>query len=260
MVELLVFLRLAWLGLLRDFKVFAFFLLFDAARTIVLMSWDYHSHFYEHVWSISAPIETFLIFLVVLELSHRIQEPFPGETGNRTTGLFAFLIGLTVSLGISMATHPQLINRPLALLTGFANRCVLTGCVLGLLAQGTYLIMVSAPLLANIKLHRRVLLVFMTVAVISSFTISLTHPGIDIRLWTRVLRSFIHLGCFCAWGLGFRRMFSDLWDYEGCNPWNSRDYPTDAQLAEVLVYKRRHRLALEATAAAAQKSRNISIS
>lgn len=235
--EILLFVRLAWLGLLRELKVFAIFLAFDAVRTLILLEWDYHSHSYVYIWSISAPIGTFLLFCVTLELLRRLREPFPKEPVNRTVALFGFLAGLTVSVFASILLHPYVIHRPLALLTVIANRSVLSGCILGLLAQGVYLTLGDAPLLSNMRLHRRILLVFMTAAVIASFTAGLKHR--ELAEWIQFLREFSQFGCFCYWTLALRPMFSDLWNFKG--------YPTGAQLAEILVDRRRQRLMLGAT-------------
>jgi hypothetical protein len=232
--EILLFVRLAWLGLLREFKIFAFFLIFDAVRTITLLSWDYHSLSYEYIWAVSAPIWTLLLSAVALELSRGLREPFLEETGNRTAALFGFLTGLTVGLLISMVTHPQLIHRPTVLLAVFGNRCMVSGCILGILAQGAYLALGSAPLVANLRLHRRVLLSFMTAIVVASFGASSKQR--ELAEWVFLLRSVTLLGCFCVWIGGFRRMFCDLWDIKG--------KPTDAQLADIIVYNRRRQMAV----------------
>ncbi|MGA8026969.1 MAG: hypothetical protein WB992_07465, partial [Bryobacteraceae bacterium] len=49
--EIFLLVRLAWLGLLREFKIFSIFVAFDAALTIVLSRWDYHSPSYEWFWA-----------------------------------------------------------------------------------------------------------------------------------------------------------------------------------------------------------------
>lgn len=230
--------RLAWLGLLREFKIFALFLAFDAVRTITLLSWDYHSHSYEYIWAVSAPIWTLLLSAAALELSYGMREPMPREPSNRNVALFGFLTGLTVSLSISMLTHPQLIHRPAVLLTVFGSRCMLSGCILAIFAQGLYLMLGTAPILANCRLHRRILLWFMTAIIVASFTSNSEHR--QLAEWIELLRSFSLLGCFCAWTLSFRRMFSDVWDGTGV--------PTSSEMADLIVYDMRRQKARVRTA------------
>lgn len=225
--EILLFVRLASLGLLREFKIFSIFLAFDAALTVALSRWDYHSPSYEWLWAMSVPIWTLLLAGASLELSRGLRQPFPQETGNRTVGLYGFLIGLTVSVAACMLAHPQLIYRPAVLLSVFGKRCILSGCILGIISQGAYLILARAPLVANWRLHRRTLLTFMTALVIGSFAATSNH--LEYAEWIRLLNATAFFCCFCVWIVGLRPAFSHL-DW-----WVPSEMPTDAQLAELIV-------------------------
>lgn len=227
--ELLLLVRLAWLGLLREFKIFSIFLGFDAALTVALSRWDYHSPSYEWLWAVSTPIWTLLLAGVCFELWHRLREPFPTETGNRTAALFGFLIGLTVSVAACMLAHPQLIYRPAILLTVFGKRCILSGCILGILAQGAYLWIGGAPLMANWRLHRRILIGFMTALVIGSF--AATSNNVPFAEWIRLANTASFLGCFCVWSISLRPAFNSLSALSRTS--------IDEQLADTIVLNRR---------------------
>jgi hypothetical protein len=227
--EVILLVRLAWLRLLREFKIFSLFLAFDGACTVALMGWDYHSYSYEWVWALSAPVLTLLFGAASLELSRGVRQAFPKETGSRTTALYGFLIGMTVSAVCSMLAHPQAISRSAILFTIISRKCILSGCVLGILAQGAYLTMGSAPIMANWRLHRRVLLTYMTAAVIGLFAASSKHR--QYAEWVSLLRSELFLGCFLTWITELKPAFSNLWDGLG--------YPTEEQVAENIAFHHR---------------------
>jgi hypothetical protein len=228
--EVLLFVRLAWLGLLREFKIFSIFLAFDAALTVFLSRWDYHSYGYEWVWAISAPVWTLLLSAASLELWWGLRQPFPQETGNRTVGLYGFLIGMTVSAVTSMLAHPQVILRSAVLFTIISRRCILSGCILGILAQGVYLALGRAPLVANWRLHRRILLMYMTAIVIASFAAPSSLR--EYAEWINLSRVVSLCCCFCVWIVGLRPAFRRL------DSWIPSEMPTDAQLAELIVFNR----------------------
>jgi hypothetical protein len=241
--EVILLVRLAWLGLLREFKIFSIYLVFDAVRTSALSRWDYHTYGYEWVWTISVPLSTFLLAAASLELSHGLREPFPKETGNRITALYGFLIGMSVSAVASMLTHPQAISRSGVLLAIIGRRSILSGCILAILAQGAYLRLGDAPLTANWRLHRRSLLTYMTAIVIGLFAATAKHR--QYAEWIYLLRSISLFGCFCMWTVGLRRLFSNLWMPSSSElPWGS-EFPSDAQIAETVVFNRRARVALD---------------
>jgi hypothetical protein len=227
--EVLLLVRLAWLGLLAEFKVFSIFLGFDAALTVALSRWDYHSPSYEWLWAVSAPIWTLLLAAASLELSRGIRQAFPQETGNRTAALFGFLIGLTVSAVACMLAHPQLISRPAVLVTVFGKRCILSACILGIISQGAYLWLGDAPLMANWRLHRRILIALMVALVIGSFAATSTH--LQYAEWIRLSNTISFFGCLSVWITGLRPAFNSLSTF-------SRT-PTDEQLADIIVFNRR---------------------
>ena len=229
--EVILLVRLAWLGLLREFKIFSLFLAFDIVCTVVLMEWDYHSYGYEHMWAVSSPVWTLLLAGAALELSRGLRQPFPQETGNRTIGLYGFLIGITVSAVASMLAHPEAISRSAVLFTVISRRCILSGCILGILAQGAYLMLGEAPIMANWRLHRRTLLTCMT-AIVSSLFVSASSIGQYVP-WVNLLRGVALFGCVCVWIIGLRPAFSRL------DSWIPSEMPDDAQLAELIVFNRR---------------------
>ena len=233
--EVILLVRLAWLGLIREFKIFSIFVAFDLFLTVALSRWDYHTYGYEWIWAISAPLWTLLLAAASLELSRGVRQAFPTETGNRIAALYGFLIGMSLSAIASMLAHPQAISRSAVLLTIIGRRSILSGCILAILAQGVYLWLGDAPLMANWKLHRRLLLTYMAVAVIGLFAATAKNRQYAdfIYLW----RSISLFGCFCVWGLGLRRLFSNLWMPA------SSEFPSDAQIAETVVFNRRARAA-----------------
>ena len=224
--ELILLVRLAWLKLLQEFKIFSVFLAFDAILTVALLSWDYHAYGYEWIWAVTAPLWTLLLAGAAFELSRGLSQPFPSETGNRNAALYGFLIGMTVSAAASMLAHPQAVLRPAVVLSILNRQCILSGCILGIVSQGAYLALGGAPLLANWKLHRRLLLTFLTVLVIGLFaSTAKQRQYVD---WSNLLRSISFLGCFCVWIAGFKPAFSHLRRPSGSL--------TNAELADTLVF------------------------
>jgi len=230
-MEVILLVRLAWLGLLSEFKIFSLALVYDAVRTAALMRWDYHSYGYEWIWAASSPAWTVLLAGATVELSRGLRQPFPQEIGNRITALFGFLIGMSVTAVASMLTHPQAILRSSVLFTIITRRCILSGCILGILAQGAYLFIGEAPLMANWRLHRRTLLTYMTATVIASFAATSKHR--QYVPWINLLRGISLFGCVSVWITGLRPVFSHL------DSWVPSEMPNDAQLAELLVFNRR---------------------
>jgi hypothetical protein len=232
--EVILLIRLARLGLLWEFKIFSIFIAFDAALTVALAGWDYHLYSYESIWALTTPIWTLLLAGASLELMRGVVQAFPRETINRTVALYGFLIGMTVSAGASMWTHPQAIMRSPILLMVIGRRSILSGCILAILFQGAVLFIGDAPIVANWKLHRRILLALLTAYVVNLYATTAQHRYYGD--WSNLLRGVTLFGCFCAWSLCLRRMFCDLWDFRGV--------PTDEQVAEIIVYNRRRQEAL----------------
>jgi|SRR5579875_103254 len=231
--EVILLIRLAWLGLISEFKIFSLFIAYDAVLSAVLNRFNYHTYGYEWIWAVTAPLWTLLLAGASLELMRGLVQPIPSETINRTARLYGFLLGMTMSVGASMLTHPQTIMRSAILLTIIGRTSILAGCILAILAQGAVLLIGDAPIMASWRLHRRLLLTLLTAVVISLFTLTAQHRQyVD---WFNLLQNLTFLGCLCAWTVGLRRMFSDPWDLEGI--------PTDNQLAEIIVYDLRQRTA-----------------
>ncbi|MBV9762384.1 MAG: hypothetical protein JO340_17620 [Acidobacteriaceae bacterium] len=195
--EIILLIRLTWLGLLKDFKLFAIYLAFDAVRTAALAGWNYHALSYEWVWATTVPLSTLLLASASIELSYGLRQPFPSETGNRAFGLYGFLIGMTVSAVASMLAHPQAILRSTVLLTIIGRRCILTGCVLGILAQGAYLLVGGAPLIANWRLHRRILLTYLAAVVIALFASTTSQK--QYAEWINLICNTSLFACFWLW-------------------------------------------------------------
>lgn len=233
--EVILLVRLAWLGLLREFKVFSLFLAFDAVSTAALIGWNYQSNGYEWVWAVSSPLFTLLLAGAVYELSRGLIQPIPRETGSRITALYGFLIGMTISAVASMLAHPQAILRSTVLFTIISRKCILSGCILGILAQGAYLTLGGAPLIANWRVHRRILLTFMTALVVGLFTANSKHR--QFAEWMGLLRDSSLFACLCLWITAFRPVFS--------NVWNGFGTPTDAQFAETITFRLRSEARLD---------------
>jgi hypothetical protein len=233
--EVILLVRLAWLGLMREFKIFSFYLAFDAVRTAALVGWGYHSYGYEWVWAVSAPVSTLLLAGASIELSRGLRQPFPQETGNRTATLYGFLIGMTVSAAAAMLAHPEAVSRYAVLLTIISRKCILSGCIVGILAQGAYLMLGGAPLITNWRLHRRILLTYITAIVIGLFAASWNQR--QYAEWISLLRSVSLLGCFCVWIASLRPAFSNAWDGLGT--------PSLAQIAEIIAFNHRSKVLLD---------------
>lgn len=228
--EVILLVRLAWLGLLKEFKVFSAYLLFDALRTVALLGWDYHSHSYEWMWAVSSPLWTLSIAAVSLELSGGLRQAFPQENGNRIAALYGFLFGMTATAVVCMVTHPDAIARPGILLAIIANRCVFSGCILAILAQAAYLKIGGAPLMDAWRTHRRLLLLYMAALVIGSFASTLHNR--PLGRWISLTRDTSLLGCCCVWIIAVQPAFRKL---------RVRPAAADEQLAENIVYNRRLR-------------------
>jgi len=224
--EVILLIRLAWLGLIREFKIFSLFLAFDAAFTLTLLGWDYHAYSYERIWTVVTPVWTLLLAGAALELSRGLRQAFPRETINRGAALYGFLIGMTVSVGAAMLTHPQAIMRSAVLLMNIGRTAILSGCIVGILAQGVCLFIGSAPVMANWRLHRRILLAYFTAFLMASLTINSRNR--HFAEWISLLSNVSLFGCFCGWITALRPAFSHLWDGVG--------YPTEDQVADNIVF------------------------
>jgi hypothetical protein len=207
--ELILLVRLAWLGLLREFKIFAIYLIFDAIRTVTLASWDYHALSYELIWATTVPMATILLAGASFELSGGLRRPFRSETGNRAFGLYGFLIGMTVGALVAMLAHPQAVHRSAILLVIIARKSVLTGCIVGILAQSAYLTLGDAPLLANWRLHRRLLLTYTTAVVVGLFATGSTNR--QYVEWVNLSSSILLFSCFCVWTILLSPAFKQSW-------------------------------------------------
>jgi hypothetical protein len=232
-MEIILLVRLARLGLIREFKFFWLFLAYDAVRTLALSGWDYHLSSYEQIWVVTAPVWTILLGFVSLELLRGLAQPIPRERANRTFALYGFLIGMTASTIASMLAHPQAILRSSHLLLMIGRRCILSGCILAILAQAVFLAFGGAPLIANWRWHRRVLLVFLTALVIGSFVGTL--PNTQLIEGINLLRGVALLVCYCAWIPMFERAWSRLQSYS--------TFPSaslsEETLAEIFAYRAR---------------------
>jgi hypothetical protein len=238
--ELILLVRLAWLGLIREFKIFWIFIAYDVVLTVALSRWDYHSVSYEWMWIVTTPVWTLLLAGASLELLRGLAQPIPRDRINRTVALYGFLIGMTASAAALMLLHPQAIFRPAALLTTIAKICISSGCILAILAQGA-LFAFGIPVIANWRRHRRILLVFLAELIIGSYAILLKNQ--QYAEWLTLLQSVSLLGCYCAWIPSFERAWSHLRFFSGC----PAEPPSDETLAEILAYRAR-----EARIAAAQ--------
>jgi hypothetical protein len=232
-MELILLVRLAWLGLIREFKAFWLFLAYDTVLTATLNNWDYHSRSYEWMWVMTAPVWTLLLAGATWELLRGLAQPIPRDTANRTVALYGFLIGMTVSAIASILAHPFVILRSTSLLMMISRRCILSGCILAILAQGAFFALGSAPLIRNWRGHRRVMLVFLTALVIGSFIGTL--PINQAIEWTNLLRSVTFLICYCVWIPMFERAWSHLQDYSAF-PFASFSEETEA---EIFAYRAR---------------------
>ncbi len=193
------------------------------------MRWDYHSYAYEWMWAASTPVWTLLLAASALELSRGLGQAFPKETGNRTAALCGFLIGMTTSVFASMLAHPQAISRSAVLLTVISRRCIFSGCILAILFQGVYLFIGDAPIMANWRLHRRILLTCMTAIVISLFVTTSEHR--EFVPWINLLRGISLFGCVAVWVAGLQPAFINRWDGLGS--------PTEEQIADTIVFNHR---------------------
>ena len=227
--EVILLMRLAWLGLIREFKIFSLFVAFDAAFTVALIGLDYHAYGYERIWTVTTPLWTLLLAGASLELSRGLTQAFPRETINRAIALYGFLIGVTIGVGASMWTHPQAIMRSAVLLMNIGRTAILSGCVFGILAQAVYLYLGNAPVMANWRLHRRILLTYIVAFLVASFTINSKNR--HLTEWISLLSNVSLFGCFWVLISVFKPAFSNLWDGLG--------WPTENQIAETIAFKHR---------------------
>ena len=95
LAEVILLIRLAWLGLISEFKIFSLFVAFDAVLTAAFIGLDYHTYGYESIWAVTTPVWTLLLAAASFELMRGLVQPIPRETINRTAALYGFLIGMT---------------------------------------------------------------------------------------------------------------------------------------------------------------------
>ncbi|HEX3685783.1 MAG TPA: hypothetical protein VHU83_24850 [Bryobacteraceae bacterium] len=209
LAEILLLVRLTRLKLIRELPIFWSFLAFDAIRTLALVGRDYHSVPYELIWTTTAPIWTLMLALVAVELMRGLVKPVPGEPVSRAAAVFGFLLGMTGAAVASMILHPEVVIRPMSLLAFMGQRCITSGCIIAVLAQGFMLAIGGAPLIRNWRRHRRVLLVFTTAIAIGSATATSTHG--NLAAWVGLLRDVALLACYCAWVPVFERAWSHVY-------------------------------------------------
>lgn len=243
--EIALLVRLTWLGLIREFKIFWIFLVYDVVRTVAFVASDYRSYHYERIWAVTTPVWTLLLACASFELLRGLAKPIPRDVINRSVAAFGFLAGMTASVAVSMVLHPQAILRPAILLTFMSKQSVLSGCILAVLAQGAFLAL-GIPLIANWRRHRLVLVAFMTAQVIGAFTA--TSANAQLAGWIGLSRDVALLGCYCAWIPGFERAWSHL-----NLPWSAPfSPPSDETLAEIFAYRAREARHKAATKPATQ--------
>jgi hypothetical protein len=233
-VEVILLIRLAWLGLLWEFKLFSLFIAFDASFTVALIGLDYHLYSYEWIWTVVTPVWTLFLAGASLELIRGLVQPIPRERISRTAALYGFLVGMTVSVALSMWTHAQAIMRSTAFLMTIGRTSILCGCLVAILFQGAILLIGGAPIMSNWKFHRRILITYIVAFVSASFAIETRN--IHLAESVSLLSNISLLGCFCAWTLSLRPLFVNAW--AGIH----QGMPTDAQLAEAIVFDLRSRV------------------
>ena len=234
--EIILLVRLAWLGLIREFKIFWLFLAYDVVLTLSLSRWDYHSPAYEWMWVVTTPVWTLLLAGASWELLRGLAQPIPRDRVNRAIALYGFLIGMTVSAVASILAHPQAILKSADLFLMISRRCILTGCILAVLAQAAFLAF-GIPLIANWRRHRRILLVFMTALVGGSFVGTL--PNNQLIEWINLLQAVSVLGCYCAWIPIFERAWSHLRYFPPSSSGYRYASASDETLAEIFAYRAR---------------------
>lgn len=245
--EIILLVRLAWLGLIREFRIFWVFLAYDVVLTLTLSRWDYHSDSYEWMWIVTTPVWTFLLAGASWELLRGLAQAIPRDTVNRAVALYGFLIGMTVSAVTSMLAHPYAILRSAHLFLMISRRCILTGCFVAIVAQAAFLAF-GIPLIANWRMHRRVLLVFLTALAVGSFVG--TSPNSQPIEWINLLRGVLLFGCYGAWITMLERAWSHLRFFPARPSGFAYQSASEETIAEIFAYRAR-----EAQIAAAQPAR-----
>ncbi len=166
-----LYVRLRRQGLQRVYRVFAFYLLFRAARSVALavLPWacyglwgrpygQFENNVYAYLWTLTEPLVWVLQVLVVLELYSLVLQNFKGIA---SVGRWVLLTGLTVAIVLSSVTLPSELSHSAqhyTILRGYfvVSRALDASLVIFLLFITAFLAWFPVPLHRNVVLYSMV--------------------------------------------------------------------------------------------------------
>ncbi len=209
-----LYLRLRQQGLHRTYRIFAIFLLFRVAHTVVLSAlppvWYALHHVpsppfgannvYAWTWVFTVPQLWLLHVLVVLELYSLVLK---GYKGIASLGRWAILAGLAIAVLISSVTlsaemaHSNVQQYPILRFMFIMGRDVSSSLVLFLLFITAFLVWFPVPLSRNVVVYSTVYAFYFTIGALGNLTSNLSSPVIrDVVKAGSVLSDLL---CVAIW-------------------------------------------------------------
>ncbi len=197
-------LRLYKTGLFRRYRWFFSYFLFRIPNTIWTLLFPVNSTVYLILWVATEPITWIFHAAVLLELYRLVLEKYQGLY---TLGRWSMLVGMTVSVGISLSSFILKMKSVAQSKTMFWYLALERGWMLALaiflLCMMGFLALYTIPISRNIRTHARVYTVFF----ISNYLFFLLqsvfgmHSAFGIRAfyWTNVAAEAITTTCVFAW-------------------------------------------------------------
>lgn len=203
-----LYLRLRQQGLDRVYRVFTIYLLFHAARAIlmaVLPAVWYgleHRHYtpfgnnvYGWCWTLTAPIQWILNVLVVVQLYSLVLR---NHKGIASLGRWILCAGLAIALGISALTVPADLSHsaekyPVLRYLFVVEKGVDTSMVIFLLLITAFLVWFPIPLSRNVVLYSMVFALFYLSNALAEFVQNLRGSAV----WGAVSLALLVLNLLC---------------------------------------------------------------
>ena len=193
-------------GLVRWYPMFAIYLAARLARSVCLLSLDYHGVSYARGWALTEPVLLVLQVLVVLELTNSILEYYP-----EIAHLAKVMVGSSLVLGaliggsLAIVQIGEVRSQPmwLASIIG-AWKWGNLACACTLLLQSAWFSIFPMPMRRNVAIHRWMLTLFIGIAPgFSSFFVQLKNVrSADHAV---LFQLTLEIVCCMAWTLLLQR-------------------------------------------------------
>jgi hypothetical protein len=187
-------------GLSRKYRWLYLFAFFSASRDVLLwqLGWGRANNRYAVGWLITEPISWIFYILLTLELFSLIFEKFPAlASWGRRTVQIALAASVSVSVASVFLTSSGRLNSQVLEAVFLAQRVVLTGLILCILAILFSLTWLRLPLPRNTIFHSAVFFLFFLSKV--GFGFVFRTLGLPVRDQINVTMAIVSSLCLAAW-------------------------------------------------------------